>query len=182
MTTTRPKKKRRYGSYLGIGCLLVAIVIIASFYFSSNASSNQTSTTQSSRVPNPTTHNEFFLAVSDGCITTASTTGQEFVIYSLSITNPAYPTLDYVDGSINGTITLSNATTIPFTLPHITNQTGPLSRLLVIIPLTGAEYAQGNFMSGEFEVTVIYKEVSEPVRLHFSKTVLGSYDQCPLMH
>lgn len=183
MTTTGPKKKRRYVSYLGIGCLLIAIVIVASFYYSSNTPSNQPSTTQSSTIPNPTTaQNEFVLAVNDGCITTASTTGQEFVIYSLSITNPAYPTLDYVDGSINGTITLSNATTIPFTLPHITNRTGPLSRLLVIIPLTGSEFAQGNFMSGEFEVTVFYKEVSEPVRLHFSKTVLGSYDECPQLY
>ena len=182
MTATRPKKKRRYVSYLGIGCLLIAIVIIASLYYSSNAPSNSPSTTQSSTIPNPTTHNEFVLAVSDGCITTASSTGQEFVIYSLSITNPAYPTLSYVDGSINGTLTLSNDTTIPFTLPHITNRTGPLSRLLVIVPLTGAEFAQGNFRSGEFEVTVYYKEVSEPVRLHFSKAVLGSYDECPQLY
>ena len=182
MTTTRPKKKRRYVRYLGIGCVLIAIVIVASFYYSSNTPSNQPSTTQSSTVANPTTPNEFVLTVNDGCITTASTTGQEFVVYSLSITNPAYPTLNYVDGSINGTMTLSNGTTIPFTLPHITNRTGPLSRLLVVIPLTGSEFAQGNFMSGEFEVTVVYKEVSAPVMLHFSKKVLGSYDECSQLY
>ncbi len=177
MTKRPPKRKTHYGSYAaGIIALIVVVALIAQNYNSSN-------TTPPTSTPPSTPAillrpEDFSLSSRVGCVYTNPPPYESFIVYYLYVTNRYNSVLTYVNGSLSGTMTLSNHTSIPFPTQHVAPS--PKGQWNVAIPTSGPMFARGTFVSAKLELRLQFKEVNTPITFAFTPTYeAGNYPTCP---